>query len=133
MVDITYSVTGIEDVERMIAKVRPDAWRKDVEDILTEIAGDAANYPPPPDGSTYVRTFTLRDGWLDAQPSFDMSGDTLMAVLTNPTPYGGYVQGPDDQAWMHEGRWRTTDAIMDSWEGRVAQAIEDGLIRLLDA
>jgi len=130
MLSVTYSVSGIEEVERALQALRLDAIRSDIADVMDEIAGDAAAYPPPPAGSKYVRTNTLRAGWLSGQTRFTASGQTqLEAVRENATPYGGYVQG-EDQAWMHVGRWRTTEQMMDAWEDRVAQAVEAGLERV---
>lgn len=131
MLDITYSITGVTETIADLQRIRLDAIRPDIQDILDEMAGDAANYPSQPPSSTYVRTGDLGRGWTDSMPTIDLSSDTLVATLTNSTPYGIYVQGSEDQAKVHQGRWRTADKIMDEWEARVVQAVESGLDRIL--
>ena len=54
-------------------------------------------------------------------------------VIDLEQTYGGQNQGAEDQASVHQGRWRTTDAIMAAWEDRVAAAVEEALGRLVGA
>lgn len=130
MINVSYSVTGAAEVQRDLQKIRLDALRSDIEAILNDIAADAATYPPELPGQRYRRTNALHDEWLDADPVMDLQGDTLAGALTNATSYGPYVQG-EDQAAIHAGRWRTTDAIMAAWEDRVATRVEDAIGRLV--
>jgi len=131
MIGVTYSVAGTDEVQRALAAFSLDAIKSDIADVMDELAGDAADYPTPPPGSTYVRTNTLGDGWLSGQTLFSQSGPTMLeAVRENATPYGPYVQG-EAQAKVHRGRWRTTEQMMDAWEDRVAQAVEAGIDRAL--
>lgn len=127
MLDITYVVTGAAEIARDLAKLRLDSLRADVGDILDDMAKDAATYPPERPGQRYRRTNKLHDGWLDAEPQFSLQGETLLATLINPTAYGPFVMGADDQAAAFTDRWRTTDAIMAAWEDRAAARIEDRL------
>ena len=133
MLTVSYTITGAVEVQRDLARLRLDALKGDIADILDDIAADAAQYPAQPSDSRYQRTNNLRDGWLDSQPVFDTDQDSLLAVLANHVGYGPFVQGIEDQATIHAGRWRTTDAIMDAWEGRVAERVEDALGRLIGA
>lgn len=131
MIGVTYTTTGAEAVRRDLAKLRLEALQAEIAAVLDDIAADTAAYPPPPAGTRYHRTNKLHDAWLDADPTFNLSGATLLAVLTNPISYGPYVQGAGDQASVHAGRWRTTEAIMDAWESRVAARVEDAIGRVI--
>lgn len=60
------------------------------------VISDIKNYPPPPSGSTYVRTNRLFFGW------HVVSGAGGFTVnIVNNVPYAGFVQG-DQQTWFHE-------------------------------
>jgi hypothetical protein len=133
MLSVSYNVTGADGVVRDLRRLNVQALEPTIDAILEEIGQDAAEYPPPPAGSTYERTEALKRGWLDSEPTFTESGQTLIGVLTNSVSYGPFVQGIEDQAAVHDGRWRTTGAIMDAWEERAAQRIEDALGRLVSA
>lgn len=90
-------------------------------------------YPPPPSGSKYVRTYQLRDGWLDPAGfnSSYVGGFDFDFNIKNATPYAGFVQGGinDDpsQAWMHKGRWQTTDDVVQQFDGPLGQEAEKQL------
>lgn len=83
---------------------------------LTVAAGEAAEYPAAPSGSDYRRTVTLGRLWLAAKPQVDLGRAGTSAFVTgtigNATPYGPWVMGNKTQAWMHQGRWRTTDQVV---------------------
>lgn len=66
-------------------------------------------YPRQRPSTKYKRTGTLGRKW--AVKSY-ASGVEFFAVNSNPTEYMPYVQSPDDQAWMHKGRWPTSDKIL---------------------
>lgn len=129
MITLSYKITGADAILRMLDGIRLDAIEGDVASLLDEIAADAANYPPPV--GSYVRTGDLGRGWTDSTPLLESDATSLLAVLTNSVPYGPLVQGAEDQAKVHQGRWRTTDQIVDAWEPRAAQRIEAALERLV--
>jgi hypothetical protein len=131
MIGVTYKVSGAKEVADDLSRFRLDAIESEVGRILDEMAAEAADYPAPPVGSTYVRTETLMRGWLESSPIFDTQATSLLAVLTNSTPYGPFVQGAEDQAAIHQGRWKTTDALMGEWEPKVTERIESALDRVL--
>ncbi len=131
MIAISYNVKGADAIVRQLDGIRLDAIKGDVATLMDDIASDAAHYPPPV--GTYVRSGDLGRGWTDSEPLFSGDATSLMAVLTNSVPYGPFVQGAEDQANVHAGRWKTTDAIMDAWEERAAQRIEAALGRLIGA
>lgn len=85
------------------------------------------HYPPKPTGSTYVRTFNLRNGW-----QLRNTGDGVNVRVVNPVKYAAYVQGNDTQAWMHAGRWRVVAQVFeDNFKGAIrhAQAAVNALIK----
>lgn len=133
MLTVSYKVTGVDGVVRDLRRLNVQALEPTLADILDAIGQDAAEYPPEPAGSKYVRTEALKRGWLDSEPNITESGQTLIGILTNAVPYGPFVMGAEDQVSVHAGRWRTTDTIMDAWEARAAQMIEDALGRLIGA
>lgn len=128
----TIAITGLDAALRQLRELRLDALRQTVADVLDEIAKDAAVYPPELPNQRYVRTFKLRDGWLEGDRDVRLSGDTLTAALTNGVGYADEVMG-DDQKAVFQDRWRTVDDLVDAWEDRVADRIDDALDQLVDA
>jgi hypothetical protein len=129
MIDLTYKITGVDAIIRQLEGIRLDALNGDVASLLDDIAADAADYPPPV--GTYVRSGDLGHGWTESEPLMQGDADSLLAVLTNSVSYGPFVQGTEDQAKVHAGRWKTTDQIADAWEDRAAQRIEAAIGRLI--
>ena len=69
----------------------------------------ASTYPSAPPASTYRRTRRFGNSWsMQVKPI----GHDVQAIVDNPTDYGKYVRGTEDQAWMHVGRWATTKQIL---------------------
>ena len=75
--------------------------------VMSLLKSDFQDYPPPPAGSTYVRTFFLKNSWSTKQGT----GDILGIVQSVGVPYAPFVQG-DSQAFMQilealrQGGWR---------------------------
>ena len=84
---------------------------------------DGRNYPPPPAGSTYTRTYVLRDGWADVE--VDTSPGRIEADIYNTVDYAEFVYGPA-QAAVHSGRWPTDAALVDENEAEILMLIEQG-------
>ena len=90
-------------------------------------------YPPQPASSRYQRTYQLRDGWI--MPSgFEANyagGFDFQFRIQNSVPYAGYVEGGKDdtphQAWMHVGRWQTTDDVAAEFDGPLGMEAEKQL------
>jgi hypothetical protein len=122
---------GIDAAAASLMRIKLDTLRATVIDLLRQMASDAAVYPPELPGQRYVRTNALHDGWTDGVPVVDSTGQSLVGVITNSVPYGPDVQSADDQARIHQGRWRTVEQIMDAWEDRVAAALADDLDRVI--
>jgi hypothetical protein len=101
--------------------------RGGVEKALLLLQGRAAEYPPAPVGSGYRRTGTLGRLWAGATRVVELgeSGAFVQGRVGNATPYSPYVQGPDDQAQVHKGRWQTTDQIVDAAGDEIGLILED--------
>jgi hypothetical protein len=89
---------------------------------------DAQQYPAPPAGSQYVRTYVLREGWQYSEPR--VGPDTVETDVYNDTPYAPYVVG-DEQAAVHAGRWRTVSQIAADNEDVVADMVEAAVDRIV--
>lgn len=126
-------------------KIEGDEWwgrvlRSGAPRILAEEMGDAAKegteylqaeaqkYPPPPEGSRYVRTFQLQRGWQQSNPRLVFGGSGFQMVAENPTPYAPFVQDPDRQAWQMK-HWRTTEQIEQDAEARITGLFERAIQR----
>ena len=71
------------------------AWT--IDTTSRRLAG-MGNYPPPPPGSTYVRTGEFGSSW-----STEEMAPSKVEFL-NLAPHADPVAG-EQQAWMHRGRW----------------------------
>lgn len=131
MITVSYNVKGVDQLIRELDGFRLDALEPTIDKVMDEIAADAAVYPPPT-GGKYQRTGDLGRGWTDGNTLFPQSSPTMLEALReNSVSYGPFVQGIEDQAQVHQGRWKTTDSIMSAWEDRVASTVEQGLEKLL--
>lgn len=132
MLNLSYTITGVEAVQADLNKLRLDAIQAEVGRILDDIAKDAATYPPELPGQRYKRTGRLGAGWTDAQTHYTQSGATTFdAVRENSVSYAPDVMGDGTQKAIFAGRWRTTDQIMEAWEGEVIDRIEAAVERLI--
>jgi hypothetical protein len=117
--DVTPTITDLERL-RDISPLAPDMLAA-ADVVIT----DARTYPPELPDQRYVRSGDLGDGW-DRQIS--IAGPTLLVVdITNPTPYGPYVQGDEEQAPVHMGRWKTETQLLDGAADRIAEILEAGV------
>lgn len=122
--------TGVGENVRALQALRLSALADEVTALLKKIGADAGDYDKAPEapGQRYVRSGDLGKGW-QGEPVLDVSGETLLGVITNGVPYAAHVQGADDQRETFAGRWRTDQQIADEWapevERRIAKAVED--------
>ena len=80
---------------------------------MARVVNAMADYPAPPQASTYRRTGTLGRRWTQTQPSVSESTTQLTVSVGNNTAYGPWVQNEQFQAWMHRGRWQTDEQELD--------------------
>jgi len=111
----TIEVTNLEPLLAALDEW-PDIVQPELHDAaeasLLNMVGPMMAYPDEPPGSTYDRTMTLGRTWNAAVPEFGPMGEDFEARLSNPTPYGPYVQDEVMQAWMHQGRWQTAQEVV---------------------
>lgn len=112
-------IEGIDKLMHAINRVMAAETRaRPLESLRQRLIKRLSTYPPPT--GDYVRTGELGRAW--ASPGavqVDASGtnqfaDRVSVELRNRTPYAGWVQGPDTQAFMHRGRWETTRQAIDA-------------------
>jgi hypothetical protein len=90
-------------------------------------------YPPVPYGSTYQRTNTLRDGWLEGNFNHTyVGGFDFDFNVTNNTEYAGFVQGGKNdfpmQTRVHkEHGWSTTDTIANEFDSELSKTADETL------
>jgi hypothetical protein len=131
MITIRTSVKNVDAVVQVLGRVQLDSLQRDVGDAMDLIAADAADYPPELPNQRYIRTGNLGRGWTDGNTLFQGGPTMLEAVRENSVEYAPDVMGAADQKAIFAGRWRTNEQLMDAWEARVAQMVEDGLDRIL--
>jgi len=78
-------------------------------------------YPPPPAGSRYVRTYRLRNSW---QENVILSGSVLGRLESFGAHYAPYVQDDVQQASVHQGRWQTRQRVAREEEDRAVAVYE---------
>lgn len=122
---ITADTTAIERLIRDLASLQTDmsALEGAAKAGGELVRFDGRNYPPPPSGSTYTRTYVLRDGWSDVE--VDTSPGRVEADIYNTVDYAEFVYGPA-QASVHSGRWPTDEALVDENEAEILMLIEQG-------
>lgn len=121
---------NVEGSEALLALLKqfPDVVKKEIEAVINKglylLQAGAADYPPPPPGSTYRRTGTLGRLWTSAQHQIRVSGNALEGRIGNATPYGPYVQSQAKQAAIHQGRWKTIEQIMKEAEPEINELLD---------
>lgn len=109
--------------------------QKELGQVVTKalrlMASRASRYPQQPPESAYRRTKTLGRLWTQAMPQITIGGNVIDARLQNRTPYGPYVQDPDAQAWMHRGRWQTTDDVQEETRPEVEMLLQQAGLRMV--
>lgn len=89
---------------------------------VTVLHESLPGYPPPPEGSTYVRTGTLGRGWTESV-EVTRPWEVVGSLGTN-VPYAPWVVGPDFpgeeiqgrtmyQAKVHVDRWWQLNELQD--------------------
>lgn len=114
---LSYQWQGIEDAMRRIGKLAAmDGLDAELEAAGDTIVSAAQVYPPERPGQRYVRTYQLRGGW--KRTAARRSSRTIEVDVDNPVEYGPFVQG-EDQAPIHQNRWKRLRAIGDDKRGEI--------------
>lgn len=106
-------------------------YKKASDASLYLLVGDLKEYPPEPFLSSYERTLTLGRTWAAATPTWKTAANGFFGKVVNPTPYGPWVQGHQQQAWMHVLNWLTdedalemrTDDIQEQFEAATRRVV----------
>lgn len=140
MVDLKIDVVGLEKV---IAKMAQFPARLKVQmkrnmmaslDVLQE---NVPPYPAPPPTSTYRRTGTLGKsmGGGSMKPAiYNVYGSGIDTVGKYGTKlsYAKFVIDPEQQAYMHRGRWWTTETMVEKAKNKIIKIWNDMIRTLLN-
>ena len=117
---MSIKVRNLPEIKALLDKMPLSARRMATEEAGKYLMGNERRglqyYPPRK--SKYKRTYNLRFGW-QAQDW----GDGVNIRIVNDVPYAPYVQGDNDQAWMHKGVWRTVQVVLDDNVDGIVQSI----------
>jgi hypothetical protein len=102
---MTVEIRGQEKLLRKLRKLNPRQLETSLQAGGEIVVGEMVKYPPPPSGSSYVRTGALGRSW-KAKPQ---RSDFAVKVFADDAvaPYAPYVEGDKTQASIHRGRWQT--------------------------
>lgn len=115
-------------LDKLSASKRRKYFGEATDKSLLTIHKEASIYPPQRPGSSYRRTNTLGRRW-EIQP-FGGQVNEFGGRVVNDTEYGPYVMGPDDQADVHKGTWRTTDKIMEDVKNKIVGFYKEAIKKL---
>ena len=102
------------------------------EQAIANMKSDLMAYPAARRGSTYTRTYILRNNWQEAPVlttnSMDSGFPAKVTSIENPVPYAGWVQRRSTQTYWNRARWTTVeDAIAKN-----TPSVVDTIIRALN-
>lgn len=106
----------------------PKISREHITSAGRRIIAQMKKYPPARSGSTYVRTYRLRDSWkmIEQSKGISITGDPV----NRGTHYGTFVVGDaegEGQAWMHVGTWLLFRDVVDYETTKLPDAVEKSL------
>jgi hypothetical protein len=118
---IRMNVRGMEALQQKLKEIPHGTKRIAVQAFTDYIIGDDAHglkHYPPVTTQKYVRTFTLKKGWVRT------TGDEYKPVIHNYTPYAEYVVGDEKQAkLLKDYGWRKVkDIIASNMDGAIRHA-----------
>ncbi len=135
---VTIKIDGLAEAlrrfETIPAKVN-STMRSLMDKSMRVLWENVPPYPPKPEGSKYIRTGLLGKsiGASGDKPtiySITGAGADIRGAFGTKLSYAKYVIDPDRQAYMHKGRWWTTDTIKSNAEAKIAK-IWDTFIKVL--
>lgn len=92
---VTVTVKGDKELQRKLSRLKPKHLTGALKVMGDHVVTKVRPYPPQP-STTYMRTGILGDGWKVKPKKKDFA-----VQVSNPTPYGHYVQSDDRQAGIH--------------------------------
>lgn len=112
---------NMQDLSREIPRISKDHIKKLGKRVIDQMK----KYPPQRAGSTYVRTYRLRDSWKVVE---NTKGIQIRADASrNGRKYDEYVVGGPEgegQAWMHVGNWLLFRDVVDYEMTKLPNAVE---------
>lgn len=126
------TIEGLDKLERKLGRLDAiAALQEPMHKATKRIYAETQNYPPPPPGSKYVRKHSggLAGSWVER---VSVRRQTLVGIVGTDISYGPFVMHPTKQAWMHKGRWPTTDDIVDKQKRAIMADFETAIRRTID-
>ena len=131
-------VKGLQELINKVGRITPEIQRamdKTMEASLNTLHENVPSYPRKPEASSYIRTGTLGKsiGMNNAKPtvySIKGSGAKIEGRFGTDLSYAKYVIDPDRQAYMHRGRWWTTENIVKASKSKILR-LWDKMIQIV--
>ncbi len=114
-------------VQKVRAEV-PQIAEKNINAVVKRVQKQMQNYPPPPSGSRYTRTYLFKNSWRITKQARGFKLENTAS--TRRGRYGNYVVGDAlgaGQAWMHVGRWLLFRDVVDYEMTQLPDAVEENL------
>ena len=127
-------IEGLEELQGKLSKFTPEmhkAMNITMERSLVALQDAIPPYPPKPVTSKYRRTGTLgksigRDGKAVGTGIYEITGagGNIQGRFGTNLVYAKYVIDPEQQAYMHKGRWWTMAKLAKDARGEVIKVFE---------
>jgi len=132
---VTLEIRGLDALIRRIDQAPVQKWAnealaestKAVHERLSEYT---QTKPPKPAGSTYIRTFTLKDSIQFTIKPFGTSGEGRVYTALD---YAPYVIGHESQVALHMGRWWTEKSVAEEMRPIVISYFSEALDKVAKA
>ncbi|MCP4099154.1 MAG: hypothetical protein GY748_23270 [Planctomycetaceae bacterium] len=125
-------ISGLDELEKKLGRLESiEILKKPMTKSVLMVYGETQTYPPKPKDSNYRRKHSggLAGSWIT---DVKVRAKTLIGVLGSRISYGPYVMSPRKQAWMHKGRWLTTDDILEKRRGDIVGDFEAAIRKVID-
>lgn len=131
MAGATIEIVGLKELIAKLGKLGDllGELAEPTRELLELLKLRMQEYPPPPSGSKYVRTYNLKNSW---QENVILAGSVLGTVQSD-IRYAPYVQDLDQQAAIHQGRWQTMQSVTRDTEDEAVEIYESYLKELIAA
>ena len=125
---LSYDWQGIEAAAQRIARLASlSGLESELEAEGDAVVKEAQIYPPERAGQRYRRSEKLKGGW--KRSAARRSGGAVEVDVFNPTEYGPFVQG-EDQAPVHQGRWKKLKTIGEERRGELRTKVQGWALRV---
>jgi hypothetical protein len=136
-------VKGLQELINKVGRITPEIQRamdKTMEASLNTLHENVPSYPRKPEASSYIRQGILgksigssEAGGKSGEPtvySIKGSGAKIEGRFGTDLSYAKYVIDPDRQAYMHRGRWWTTENIVKASKSKILR-LWDKMIQIV--